>query len=63
MGEIKRKRGRPIEEGAKRNRVEIRLTNEEAEMLNFILDKKGGNKTSIIVDALRTQYNLTKFQG
>lgn len=62
--EIKRKRGRPKTGGVTRSeRLEIRLTPEELDMLEFICNKKGETKTNIVTAALRTQYNLSKYQA
>lgn len=58
----KRKRGRPAKGPVRSKRLEVRLSEEESEMLEFIIRHKGSSKTNIISDAIRTQYNLTRFQ-
>ena len=60
--EIKRKRGRPREDFVRSERLNIRVTPDELDMLEAMCAKKGETKTNIIMSALRTQYNLFKFQ-
>lgn len=62
MGETQKKRGRPKKGITRSERLDIRLSPEEMEMLEFMCSKKGDTKTGIISSALRTQYNLSKFQ-
>lgn len=55
------KRGRPIIGRARNNRVDIRCSDETIHMLNYICEKRGLNKTDLLEEVIRTQYNLTKF--
>ena len=62
-GEItKRKRGRPAKDGGRDKRVGFRITETDEEMLDFICNQRGINKTEAFQLALRTQYNLAKYQ-
>lgn len=54
------KRGRPLKEDAKRKQFRIRMTDEQAEMLNFTSERLGVSKTDVILKALNIQYNLAK---
>ena len=55
------KRGRPVKETARRRIINIRLTEEEYDMLDKISFKTGLNKSNIIRAAVRVYYNL-RFQ-
>lgn len=62
MEEEKRKRGRPKKGSSKSKSVCIRLSDEDFEMLEYICDKTGDSKTEAMLSALKTRYNLAKFQ-
>jgi predicted DNA-binding protein len=49
--------------GDKTKRLEVRLTNEEFEQLEFASEKYGKSKTDIIRDGIRMNYNLAKFKS
>lgn len=58
----KRKRGRPatgVE--VRRNDFHLRMTDSELEMLRFVCEKEGKSMNSVLVEAVRTKYNLAKF--
>ena len=54
-------RGRPISEGgAKKNKILIKLNDEEEEQLDYISFKEEKSKSDVIRKALRIYYNLEK---
>lgn len=55
---VGRKRGRPVIESGKTERITCRLTTEEMELLEYLCEKTGGSKTEIIVNALHIFKNL-----
>lgn len=59
---MEKKRGRPIANGSKKHRVEIRLNDEEAASLDDICINKGETKSEILLKALKMYHNLSKFQ-
>lgn len=61
MENIKSKRGRPVTGQAKNNRLNVRLSDEYNDMINYICEKKGITKTDVLEEAIRMQYNLAKF--
>lgn len=60
--DIKKKRGRPPKEGAKKHRLDVRLTDEEKEMLIFICTKEGISISEAASRMIKSQYELTKFR-
>lgn len=58
----KRKRGRPRKENPGIKQVNLRLTRDEQEMLDFICYKTGKSRTDILKEGLKMEYNLTKYQ-
>ncbi len=46
-------RGRPISENASRHRVSVRLSDKDAEMLNYWSDKLDMTKTELLIVGLR----------
>ena len=63
MGELVRKRGRPLKDGSKRYRKMIRMTREEFEMLDLVAGVTGKTMTDILMDGLRMQYKMCEVQG
>lgn len=57
-----KERGRPPIDGSKKNRCEIRMTDEEVEQLEFMTDKTGLTKTEVVRNALKMYHNLVKVQ-
>ena len=56
MGELVRKRGRPVSERSKRNTKIIRLTDDELYMLEYVARNTGKTFTDILVEGLADQY-------
>lgn len=56
------KRGRPLKECSKHGQYRLRISDKDAEMLDFMSKKKGLSKAEIIRNSLRTYYNLVKYQ-
>lgn len=59
---MSKKRGRPVTDGAKSNRCEVRMTDEELEQLEYMIDKTGLTKTEVVRNALKMYHNLVKVQ-
>lgn len=57
-----KKRGRPVKENSKGFRCEIRMTKQERDILNYLIERKEMSRTEVINDALRILYNLEKFK-
>lgn len=55
----KRDRGRPLKDGAMRNRLHILLSNDDEEKLNHLTIETDMTKSEIIRKALAHYYNLT----
>ena len=55
-----RKRGRPKSTDRKDTRLTVRLTAEEAEMLEYLVERNGEKKSKLIREALVIRYNLSK---
>ena len=53
-----KKRGRPIKEDAKRRAFNLRLTDDEAVMLNILSSETGKTMTEILRKGLEMQYKL-----
>lgn len=60
MGELKRKRGRPVSDRSKRNFCGLRISDEDVEMLEYIAKTTGETRTDIIRGAIKMHYNLCK---
>lgn len=60
--ENKRKRGRPKKEGGRRNRVQFKMTDKELEMLRYTCDSQNKTITEVILDGVKTTYNLAKYR-
>ena len=58
----KRKRGRPIKDGARRNRVQIKMSDEELEMFKFVCNEEGENMTNAFLGAIKMKYDLLKYR-
>lgn len=56
------KRGRPLKEGSRHGQYRLRISDKDAEMLDYMATKKGLSKAEIIRNSLRTYYNLVKYQ-
>ena len=56
----KRKRGRPKKDGARNNRVQFKMTDDELEMFQYICESEGSNMTNTFLDAIKVKYNLIK---
>ena len=55
------KRGRPVNGAVKSNRVELRLTDEENEMLEYLAASRGISKTDVVRMALKAQFNIEQY--
>lgn len=62
MKEVKKKRGRPKQEGARRNQYRLMLSDSEAESLKILSERTGETRADILREALRTYTNLKNFQ-
>ena len=58
---IKKKRGRPPTGEARTYGDRVRLTEDEAEILDYLSDKLGKSKAEVLRKGLAIQYNLEKF--
>ena len=56
MGDLVRKRGRPVKVGGRRRRLELRMSDVELEMLMFLARTTGKTFTDILMDGLKKQY-------
>lgn len=57
-----RKRGRPKKNGAKIVPCMIRLTEADAEKLNYIVGKTGKTRSSIIREGIQMRYNIALYR-
>lgn len=57
-----KKRGRPRKDGAKREFLAVRLDENEVDILEEMRVRTGLSKSEIIRKALKTSYNLSKYQ-
>lgn len=57
-----KKRGRPLKEDHKGFRCEIRMTEEEHDILDYLVEKKDMSKTELVNKALKMLYNLEKYR-
>lgn len=55
-----KKRGRPMKYGAKRKRIEFRVTEEELNRLDYLVNKRGESKTEIFERAIKMLENLER---
>lgn len=62
MRECIRKRGRPAKVVARRRRLDIRMSDDEYDMLLYLSSIKGKTLTDILIDGLRIQYEVGKSQ-
>ena len=58
---IKKKCGRPPTGEARTYGYRVRLTEDEAEILDYLSDKLGKSKAEVLRKGLAIQYNLEKF--
>ena len=58
----KRKRGRPRKDGARRNRVQIKMSDEELEMFQYVCNEEGENMTNAFLNAIKMKYELLKYR-
>ena len=59
--ETLKKRGRPATDDPKRYRCEIRMTEDERDMLDYLTYRKDMSKTDVINKAIKMLYNLEKY--
>lgn len=52
MSILKRGRGRPSQNGGKKYRLDVRMTDDEAGILNELIMETGKTKTDIVKEAL-----------
>ena len=57
----KKKRGRPPTGEVRTYGYRVRLTEDEAEILDYLSDKLGKSKAEVLRKGLAIQYNLEKF--
>ena len=57
----KKKRGRPASGESRAYQYRIRLSEDEAEMLEYLCDREGKTKADILIKGLMIQYNIGKF--
>ncbi len=55
-----KRRGRPSSDRRKDSRCSVRLSNNQSEMLDYIIANTGKSKTDVLIDGLKMQYNLAK---
>lgn len=58
----KRKRGRPKSAVPRRNKLTIRLTDEELGWMNFIMNYDGVSRSEALHNALKIGYNAAKYR-
>ena len=56
-----RKRGRPKKIGSKKERLEVRLSDKDSDLLNYLCCQTGKNKTDIVRESLKMYSNLVKY--
>lgn len=54
-------RGRKPKTDARKSVYQLRLSDVEARMLDYIFEKTGKSKAEILRDGLKSQYNLARF--
>lgn len=57
-----RGRGRPSEDGGRYNRLNVRLSDEEIKMIDYIAEKSDETKSEMIRNAIRMRYRLEKMK-
>ena len=57
----KKRRGRPRKDDVRKNRVQIKMTDEELEMFRYVYETEGNTMTNAILDAIRIKYNRLKY--
>lgn len=57
-----KKRGRPLKDGSKKFRCEIRMTEEERDMLKYLAYKTDMSQTDLVNKAIKMLYNLEKYR-
>lgn len=60
MSEIKKRRGRPKETGAKRKRIYLRVTDEQYDFFKEMSNLEGESLTDYFLESGRIRSNLTK---
>lgn len=55
------KKGRPVNGTVKNNRVELRLSDEENEILEYLAASRGISKTDVVRMSLKAQFNIEKY--
>lgn len=55
-----KKKGRPVKEGSRRNKCDIRLSDAEIEMLDFVSMRTGKTNSDVLREGLKTLYNLER---
>lgn len=63
LGELVRKRGRPVSERSKSEFCGVRLSREENDMLVYLARVKHKSKSDILIEALRLLYEIDQTQG
>lgn len=58
MKESFKRRGRPRVGTGKDGRWEVRTSQRDNSMMNYLIEKTGKSRTEIILDAVRAQYNF-----
>lgn len=56
-----RKRGRPAEDEPKNNRIMVRISDNDTNILTDLAEKTGVARSEIMRRALKMYYNLSKF--
>lgn len=56
-----RKRGRPAEDEPKNNRIMVRISDNDTNILTDLVEKTGVARSEIMRRALKMYYNLSKF--
>ena len=57
----KKKRGRPPTGESRTYQYRVRLSEDEAELLEYLCDREGKTKADILRKGLSIQYNIGKF--
>lgn len=57
----KKKRGRPPTGESRTYQYRVRLSEDEAELLEYLCDREGKTKADILRKGLAIQYNIEKF--
>lgn len=57
-----KKRGRPKSVSPRRNKLTIRLTDEELGWMNYIMDSRGVGRSEALHDVLKVGYNAAKYR-